>query len=435
MHRWFHFRSTKRRAGVPSVATDNLYLNTKGRGARQPHQGRRTFVIVVAVIGLLISTSAILFGSAPTAQAADAIIVDSCKKSVSGTDQQARCEAQLTALCSESRLGAYFKGYEAAGVPYNRAVPTVEACVQGVHSGVPRSVNGVAEMTYERDDRNVSVGPPFFKITQASVCNAISVAAKSNNDKVKSDCFAAMGSGNLNLDGEIKFDSTSADNKTISVTILKGTLGRLGVAIGASATAPPAPPPAPVVPGEAACNSKYTADVSTEHYGFPDEKATRDELRNGCKEGAKNADDLLYCVTAFGLRIVHPNVRWLVIDACMYGQQQINSSAGPAASKQACVDLGGTVEYAPYTSEGSVPGQNWSCENSMGPCLLEGGTWVTGDDPHGLTGTCDLGEGGGTYTSCAITGIGWLLCPILDFLGEVADHTFSLLEGFLQVQP
>lgn len=34
-------------------------------------------------------------------------------------------------------------------------------------------------------------------------------------------------------------------------------------------------------------------------------------------------------------------------------------------------------------------------------------------------------------TSCAIEGIGWLICPVMNFLGTVADGMYGIIEGFL----
>ncbi len=40
-----------------------------------------------------------------------------------------------------------------------------------------------------------------------------------------------------------------------------------------------------------------------------------------------------------------------------------------------------------------------------------------------------------TTSTCAINGIGWLICPIMTALGNVADGMYDVLEGFLAVQP
>jgi hypothetical protein len=43
------------------------------------------------------------------------------------------------------------------------------------------------------------------------------------------------------------------------------------------------------------------------------------------------------------------------------------------------------------------------------------------------------GTGGTDTTSCAVEGIGWLVCPIVNFLGKVIDSSWGFLTNFLKV--
>jgi hypothetical protein len=38
-------------------------------------------------------------------------------------------------------------------------------------------------------------------------------------------------------------------------------------------------------------------------------------------------------------------------------------------------------------------------------------------------------------TSCVVEGIGWIVCPITNFLASAMDHLFNILAGFLTVRP
>lgn len=58
---------------------------------------------------------------------------------------------------------------------------------------------------------------------------------------------------------------------------------------------------------------------------------------------------------------------------------------------------------------------------------------ITGDviDPNSSNTTSSQGS----TTSCAISGIGWLLCPVINFLSSIADGAFVILQGFLHTNP
>lgn len=53
------------------------------------------------------------------------------------------------------------------------------------------------------------------------------------------------------------------------------------------------------------------------------------------------------------------------------------------------------------------------------------------------TGESTLEDGGGDpeTTSCAVDGIGWIVCPVITFLGTLNDAAFGFLNNFLTVSP
>lgn len=49
--------------------------------------------------------------------------------------------------------------------------------------------------------------------------------------------------------------------------------------------------------------------------------------------------------------------------------------------------------------------------------------------------TIDVSTANTTSTPCAIEGIGWIVCPVMNFLADGMDAIFNLLAGFMEVQP
>jgi hypothetical protein len=99
--------------------------------------------------------------------------------------------------------------------------------------------------------------------------------------------------------------------------------------------------------------------------------------------------------------------------------------------------------------------QRWRCE-AMQACIESGAsqadclnTWVSCVDERSNSFSCrndmvengtniDLGgdnEGEEDATTCAIDGIGWLLCPVLNTTARLADGSYGLVDNFLAVQP
>ncbi len=58
-------------------------------------------------------------------------------------------------------------------------------------------------------------------------------------------------------------------------------------------------------------------------------------------------------------------------------------------------------------------------------CEADGGTYDV------ATGTCKTAD----KTSCSIDGIGWLICPVMNFLAEVNEKAFGFLQSLLGVRP
>jgi hypothetical protein len=56
----------------------------------------------------------------------------------------------------------------------------------------------------------------------------------------------------------------------------------------------------------------------------------------------------------------------------------------------------------------------------------EGAATTSQDDPNAVVGT---------DTSCDITGVGWIVCPAMNFLGTLNDSAFGYLESLLEVRP
>ncbi len=62
---------------------------------------------------------------------------------------------------------------------------------------------------------------------------------------------------------------------------------------------------------------------------------------------------------------------------------------------------------------------------------LKGGGY--GGSSGGATGGATDDES--NQTSCAIDGIGWIICPVMSFMGKLNDAAFGFLNNFLQVEP
>ncbi|AHB42184.1 hypothetical protein RAAC3_TM7C00001G0322 [Candidatus Saccharibacteria bacterium RAAC3_TM7_1] len=59
-------------------------------------------------------------------------------------------------------------------------------------------------------------------------------------------------------------------------------------------------------------------------------------------------------------------------------------------------------------------------------CEKNGGTW------NNSTGECTPAE---PTTSCSVEGVGWIICPIMNFMGGLNDAAFGFISDFLTIEP
>lgn len=62
------------------------------------------------------------------------------------------------------------------------------------------------------------------------------------------------------------------------------------------------------------------------------------------------------------------------------------------------------------------------------------GAWMR-DHQDGAESANTEYTGGTSVSTCQITGIGWLVCPLFTFLADITDGTYRILESFLKLQP
>jgi len=51
------------------------------------------------------------------------------------------------------------------------------------------------------------------------------------------------------------------------------------------------------------------------------------------------------------------------------------------------------------------------------------------------TPTTDTGTDSTTKTSCAVSGIGWIVCPVMTFMSKIVDGAYAVVASLLEVQP
>ena len=66
---------------------------------------------------------------------------------------------------------------------------------------------------------------------------------------------------------------------------------------------------------------------------------------------------------------------------------------------------------------------------------LEGGGYTGSDSSVGGDGTGAFGDGDDEASSCAIDGIGWLICPVVRFVSRITDASYTVVSAMLSVQP
>jgi len=91
---------------------------------------------------------------------------------------------------------------------------------------------------------------------------------------------------------------------------------------------------------------------------------------------------------------------------------------------QACIESGSSQPECLTTWVGCVDerSNSFSCRNDM----VENGTNIDLDGE---------GEEDENATTCAVDGIGWIICPILNFTASLADGAYGIVASFLEVQP
>jgi len=91
---------------------------------------------------------------------------------------------------------------------------------------------------------------------------------------------------------------------------------------------------------------------------------------------------------------------------------------------QACMESGSSQSECLTTWVGCVDERNnsFSCREDM----IANGTNIDLDGEE---------EEDENTTTCAIDGIGWIICPVVTFLANLADGSYSVIAGFLEVQP
>lgn len=77
------------------------------------------------------------------------------------------------------------------------------------------------------------------------------------------------------------------------------------------------------------------------------------------------------------------------------------------------------------TAYNDNPQANSICKKSQGLTPI--------DIPSGSGAVSDSTTGSATTSKCAIDGVGWILCPALNFIASITDETYKLVNNFLKV--
>lgn len=84
----------------------------------------------------------------------------------------------------------------------------------------------------------------------------------------------------------------------------------------------------------------------------------------------------------------------------------------------------GQLTEAKYIEYNFSPPDNYSNQTSPQPISID-------QNPESTPTSNDNKE----QTSCAVNGIGYILCPIMGFMADAMDWIFDLLKGFLEIRP
>lgn len=117
----------------------------------------------------------------------------------------------------------------------------------------------------------------------------------------------------------------------------------------------------------------------------------------------------------------------LLIDKCKAaGVPVIGRSAD--GQRSACIDGAKNKSDPNYCKKySSNASYRDACTKGQGLVITEGDL-----PPSEVGGT---GKDGEETTSCAIEGVGWIVCPVAGFIGGLNDGLWAILHGFLEIQP
>ena len=160
---------------------------------------------------------------------------------------------------------------------------------------------------------------------------------------------------------------------------------------------------------------------------------------------------ILVAMFATFLWFVAPSAPVSAADASWQNQSIVYQSknyVGPlTASKSSGIDIpdgstyysyvedsdGNTKKaYVIYFTSGQDPGQATTAKFKT--YTLQGSKFSSPSTETSITIDENTDPAGGT-TSCVVEGIGWIICPVTNFLASGMDWVFSILKTFIEVQP
>jgi hypothetical protein len=122
-----------------------------------------------------------------------------------------------------------------------------------------------------------------------------------------------------------------------------------------------------------------------------------------------------------------------------YEVTSVNNTTGELVTKY-YTGLKRSHEVAVYTSYPSVNEQRRKCStiaSDASKYAKDYAAWIR-DHPDALKddGTqLDANPDGESEVSCAIDGIGWIICPVMRFMGDLNDKAFGYLNDLLTIRP
>lgn len=102
----------------------------------------------------------------------------------------------------------------------------------------------------------------------------------------------------------------------------------------------------------------------------------------------------------------------------------------------------GELAYVATTANSVSPWQLRSCNSIVNIARDNAAAyaqWLAQNPEAAESSDIDRPEGtevaGDTISTCAIDGVGWIVCPVMVFIGEMNDAAFEFLEGMLSIRP